>query len=505
MHVALCMMADHEALRQHALRSVQHNGNFCLFIDSYFKNGTTQTTLLKRTDLLKLLFRVQMVEGMQTMVCDSNIRNVLNFFIGYIFGTANRKTSDCKCVSIMGGGSVASLELNDDHWNRMRNFQNVDFSSNRICDGCKSNVQDTFRLQDLLFFVTDRNDLHENIPHVSVFQGAYYQLSGIVEEFRGFFIAHVLRPNKKWYCFDHTNKAIKESSFKNVINIKILCFKRLEISSYDEFTFQHVLYNSCTRTYAGKEKETRIVHACGPNSILHCLACLFIDMPALFDGIDSEEIFLTFLKAYSTRSIDLIYETRYKILEPHFKINEKSKKFEINCFTNIGGILNKMIEHIFPSVTIWCTCSATTKQHFSMLDINYSQLSVYGLNSLDNCIAYPRRICEKCQSVIDNRSLGNILFFDVQPLHLNSEEEQINVANTKVSRDQISQTIHIDETSYTLKGIIEYEDPIHYTVNCLRINNKWYKFDDIRQTITESPCMVLPHLLVYVKNVGRID
>lgn len=73
-------MADHEALRQHALRSVQHNGNFCLFIDSYFKNGTTQTTLLKRTDLLKLLFRVQMVEGMQTMVCDSNIRNVLNFF-----------------------------------------------------------------------------------------------------------------------------------------------------------------------------------------------------------------------------------------------------------------------------------------------------------------------------------------------------------------------------------------------------------------------------------------
>lgn len=494
-HIVLCIMADDEALKKNKLESIQC-ANIQRFIESYFKNGVTQTTLLLRTSALEMCFKIKVIEGMKTINCEpSDIKSIMEFYIKHIFTSAKQMLSKCKKCKIRSATDITLVPMDDDSWNKFQNSQNIDFSKDSICSKCNSNIKTTFNLNKLLFFAIDRNVMWQDVAKMNTFQGRHYELSGIIEKRHSFYIAHVLRPNKKWYTFDHTEKDVKQSNFKNQMNIHLLCFR--EISFYDEFLFQHVLHNTHTQNY--HNEIIKISNACAPNTVLHCLACLYIDSPELFEHNSADSDIMNFLTAYASRKIDLMYEFRCKILEQHFTKQKSCNEFRMDCFTNIKGILDKIVETDFPSMTTLCTCSTTIQQHYSVVELDYQELTRSGIKELEKCIVYPRRICVHCQSNITNKSLSNILFFDVQPLVVAAES--INVEVKEISVEEITQILHLNGAQYTLKGIIEYQAPIHYTVNCLRSNNKWYNFDDLRQSIIEIPCTVSPHILIYTKNI----
>lgn len=472
-------------------------GGIRLFIQSYFSNGTTQTTLLHRTELLCKTNQTKVINGMQSIDCGSlDLKTIFDSYVVHIFESAMQKNSYCKCVNERKLISHFDITFDDELWAKMQRGTNVNFFKNIACSKCKQNLEVNFSLRQFLFFVMERNLMWDDIPKIVIFQGQHYELTGVIVKFRTYYCAHALRPNKKWYSFDHTDKQIKKSVFKYEMNVHALCYARM--TNFDEFENQYILYN--THTLEDKKKSIRISNACAPNAILHCLVSFYIDAPELFINKSSVEDIIKFFIAYIKRDKDLMYSIRYKIFKPHFKIQKDSDNMLVmSCFTNITGILHGMLVNVLPSLTIWCSCSETIRQNFSVVDLDYRKLTHLGLGKLEQCVSYPKRVCVQCNGGIKNISLGNILFFDVQALLV--KEQGIEIVEKEFTICQIQNKLILNGTEYTLKGIVQYEAPIHYTVNCLRSNNEWYNFNDLSQTITKTSSKIVPHILIYVKKI----
>lgn len=497
-HVVFCMLADDENLKESKLGSIM-NGNIKIFITSYFKKGIIHETLMARTRVLELFFNIEMIDDMRTINCESaDIQSMIEFYVGQIFTTA-RLLTKCKCGS-QSQKNISYIEMNDSYWNLIENGQNVEFSIDSFCPKCKENVQSTFDLKDFLIFTTNRCLIWETLPKNAIFQGGHYKLHAIIEKVNSYFIAHVRRPNEKWYTFDQTEKSVKLSDFQKSMDVHCLCYSKNSL--YDEFTYQHVLANCHTLTYNGE--NIRIMHGCAPNSILHSLGCLYIDFPKIFEEKSSN--LMNFLIAFGRHrhqttisSSDSRYEARYKILEPHFEKKKSTDDMYIDCYTNIHGILDLIVQNDLASLTAWCTCSPTVKRYFSVIDIEYDMFTIMGFNSLEQCISFPRRLCESCGKKLTNMELGNIIFLDVQPIEI--PNEGIEVVHKKVTVHDIPQSIQLKGISYTLKGVIEHKNSNHYIANCLRSNNKWYKIDDIPRSITEiSSEHFVPNILIFTKD-----
>lgn len=496
-HVIFCMLADDESLKKETFNSIV-NGNLKIFMESYFKKGALQQTLLRRTQVLELLFQTQVVDGMRTIDCSSkDVKNVFEYYLPMMFNSI-KMISVCKCAKVNKFASY--IELNRNRWNSMQRFQNIDFSESNICSKCER-IETTFDLGNFLFLSVDQNVSWQNIPKVALLQGNHYKLTAFIEKNHNYYIAHVRRPNQKWYTFDHTNKDVKQTYFYKEMNIRMLCF--CVESVYDEYMYQHILANAHTLYH--NEKEIQIVNSCAVNSVLHLLSCLYIDSPQLFDQNSGGGDMMEFLEEFArnrsqmgTSSTDPRYELRYKILAPHFEERKSGNFFGVDCWTNVHGILDLMIMNDFPSLKTWCNCSPTIQNKFSVFDVNLQKLEQFGLNDLENCLDFPRRKCNLCQMEIENHSVGNILFLDVQPITVPGEG--IDIPPVEVSVNQISQMIHLNGNQYILKGIIEYVGGNHYVANCLRGNNRWYNIDDIRQTIIHTSKLI-PHILLYVKNI----
>lgn len=492
MHIMLCKLADNEELKNNLLANVKC-GNLTAFINSYFQKGILQETLVKRTNVLMMLFKTNMVDGMITMDCSSSdIKKIIEKFGKLLFPTGKKQHQYiCKCNPLrISSETISCIDIDDDCWARLENNCNVDFSRNESCSSCNGDIKITFTLNDCLFFVTNRTLFWKEIPKYAIFQGKHYKLTSVIEKVFHYYIAHIQRPNQKWYTFDHTDKTVKRFTFANQMNIHLLGFSANTF--YDEFTFQHVLYNTHTQIYEGQAITT--CNACAPNTILHFLACQFIDSPELFNTISCTENIIKFLAAYTKNDIDVLYLVRHEMLHPHFNLEQST----INCWTNVKAILDKIIQNILPSLKMWCNCCPQNVQEFPVLGLNYKELTQHGLSEIEKSISHPRRVCVQCQSTITNMKFGNIIFFDVQPIVI--ETEGVNFLEKEISVHEITQVITLNETQYALKGVIEYESPGHYSVNCQRSNNKWYNFDDRRQIVFELSSKFIPHILMYSKN-----
>lgn len=491
-------MADDEKLKASTIANIS-NGSLKNFVRTYFEKGALQATLQQRTHALEPLFGTKLVEGMPTIDCESgDIKRVFEYYIDSMFPTA-RQISTCK--NHKHRVVIPYIHLEDNCWNSLKNCQNVDFSKDfSKCPSCGENARLTFDLNDFLFLVCVRSAKWQDIPKVAIFQGKHYKLTAMIEKFHNYFIAHVMRPNQKWYTFDHTEKSVIPSRFNVEMDIRLFCFSKNSL--YDEYTYHHVLANSHTLVYNGE--RIRVQHGCAPNSVLHCFSSLYIDSPRLFEGKSSDLVsFLTaFARDHQKTAIsvnDLRYETRYKILEPHFEKKASDDEFYIDCFTNIRGILDLLIRNDFYSLVTWCSCSPTDQQQYTTLDIDYNAFTLLGFNSIGTCIGFPKRSCVSCNEEVTNMLLGNIICVDVQPLEL--PKEGINVPAKDISIREIPQTIQLNEFQYTLKGVIEYKVPNHYIAHCLRSNQKWYKIDDVPRTIVESRSTLVPQILIYTKNM----
>lgn len=498
-HMIFCFMADDEKLKEQKLSEIRGIcGNISLFIESYFKKGVLQDTLIKRTYALELKFNTEVVDGMRTMNCESgDIKSVIEFYITSIFPTAKLNAI---CTNHETRKDISFFDIDDDCWELLKNCQNIDFSKDVFCSECGGQAKITFVLNNFLFFVTDRKEKWQDIPKVAIVQGLHYKLSAMIERVHNYYIAHVMRPNKKWYTFDHTENAVKPSHFYHDMNINLLCFSKN--SFCDEYTYHHVLANSHTVLYNGE--RIRVQHGCAPNSVLHCLSSLYIDSPNLFEKKSSDllSFLTTFARDHQKPAIlndDARYVARYKILEPHFEKKPSDNEFYIDCFTNIRGILDLLIQNDFHSLITWCSCSPTNQQSYTVLDIDYNAFSLLDFNSIDQCINFPKRSCVTCKQEVTNMLLGNIICVDVQPLQLPAEG--IDVPAKEILIHDIPQTIELNKSQYALKGVIEYKTPNHYIAHCLRSNQKWYKIDDVPRTIVESRSTLVPQILIYTRNV----
>lgn len=122
-----------------------------------------------------------------------------------------------------------------------------------------------------------------------------------------------------------------------------------------------------------------------------------------------------------------------------------------------------------------------------------------GFGHLGKCILLPRRKCDACNSKMKECSLGNIVFVNVQPL--SAPKDGINIPEVKFDIANIQSSAIIENISYTLKGIIDYNVSLkHYTLNYHRDDNVWYNFDDLGDKIHRSSSKVLPHLLIFSNN-----
>lgn len=315
-HIVFCILADDEKLKETTIANII-DGNLSNFVRAYFNKGTLQGTLQTRTNALEPLFGTKSVQGMTTIDGASvGIKRVFDRYICSMFSTA-RQTSKCRNHGVET--NIPYIEIDDDCWDLLKNCQNVDFSKD-ICSICGENAKITFKLNNFLFLLCVRNVKWQDIPKVAIFQGMHFKLTALIEKCHNYFIAHVMRPNQKWYTFDHTEKSVIPSRFSVDMNIHLLCFSKN--SSHDEYTYHHVLANSHTLVYNGE--RIRVQHGCAPNSVLHCLSSLFIDSPMLFDGKSGDLVsfLIAFARDHQKTAIsnnDLRYETRYKILEPHFQ------------------------------------------------------------------------------------------------------------------------------------------------------------------------------------------
>lgn len=495
------MMADDEKLKADKLELFV-KGNMKRFVESYFKKGVTQEALLKRTDALKLFFQEELVEGMRTIDCQSaEIKDILEFYIKTVFPSA-QKNSKCKCKCTKRASFVSCFQIDENLRNIFRNFQNMDFSTSEveICTQCKQNPEVTVDLENSVFFITNEFSTFQNIPKVVILQGRHYKLRAVIEKSHTYFIAHVRRPNQKWYTFDHTNKGVQPSCFFKEMNIRLLCFS-LDLM-YDEFTYQHILANSHELSYDGK--KINVVNACAVNSVFHCLLCLFMDSPNLFKQNSSGELiefFTEFARKCQQTEIsspDLRYELRYKILKSHFTESQSEGIFGMDCWTNVRGILELLIGNQYPSLTIWCDCLPKVETKFSVIDVDFKKLTKFGLNSLKKCIKLPIRFCDVCKKNLEKFSIGDFFFVDVEPIHFQTGELQFSAKEIFVT--EISQELRLDKDQYISKGVIEFVNGNHYIANCRRSNNQWYNIDDIRQTII-STSKLIPHILMYAKNI----
>lgn len=498
-HIVLCRLADSETFQKKVLQSISES-LMSVFITSYLKNGATQTTLLTRTKILEGLFRVKVIDGMRTMDCDKDLKSILEFLMPKLFwGTMKEENSKCCCKSRSVFRNIPYWSADASFLNQLKRHQNIDFSRKNCCLKCKSDVQTSFRLNEIMFFVIDQSVLWEDIAKVAIFQDNQYVLSAIIEKVsQRHYVAHIMRPNKKWYTFDSSTKGIRPSSLKTKkINLQALCFVVPSlmndiVTTFDELIYdQIVLQNFHSHDYEGKKFS--VENSCPVDCILHCLACLYKDRPKLFPDVCDNDI-LKLLSAYAKHQYALMYDMRVRIIRNHFKLTEiDDSNIKIDCFSNIKWTIDKVFTNHFPSLTLWCNCKES-QFIFSTLDVNNGTLLELGWGEIQKCIMVPKRVCNSCQLEVTNQTFGNILFVDIEPIGA--------AQRTSVVINTIAHSIEFNNIKFTLHGVLEFDSVLrHYTINCFRRNNLWYKFDNLHENVSATPSKVKPHILIYAKNI----
>lgn len=503
-HIVLCYLADNEQLRQTTLQKIK-NSNVKNFIKKFFEKGVTQEVLLQRTTLLEPV-GIDVIDQMRVLDCSKlDVEEVMQRYITHVFRSA-RITSQCKCKR--REQNIDFLKIDQALLDRMQTHQNVDFSSSTVCQKCQINESTTYEFKDIVFFCGRLNVAWNELPKVVIMQDKAYILGAFIEQINEkYSTAHIMRPNRKWYTFD-TSQRIRSFVIKeDPMNIHLLCFVLPSIMYGNQMILSdEIMYGTFVlknfHTCADGDQSIYLPNSCAVDSILHGLMCLYIDIPKLFEEAPENNEIMKLLSAYAKHDIHNVYVLRSRILRnsvPTMTTIMKDGTIRIDCYTNIKFILDKVFCSTFPSVTIYCICGdEESRAEFPTLDVNYEELTKRGLSEINKCIALPKRVCGKCNSSISNYKLGNILFLDIQPLSV--PDQNINIEDIPHAIGSLESRINVQNESFVLKGIIEHDrGRAHYIVKCLRRDNQWYTFDDLKTIPDKSGTQARPHILIFAK------
>lgn len=255
-----------------------------------------------------------------------------------------------------------------------------------------------------------------------------------------------------------------------------------------------------------------IYNTCGPDSLIQCLTCLYldnIDFQLKIDQIIDTSNFASLIASFAEKGVcERVYNLRTQVLSEIYKFNVIKGVTTINCDANITFLLKKLVSTIFPSMVeeTNCSCSENNNYKYPLVPVNSNYFQSDGITCLQDAInttVYKdfqnREIsCKMCKKkCVARYELSNIIFIDVQYVDSNKEWN-----NELIARHSIPSKITIKNQSYSLKSTIDYiliHKSGHYVANCIRPDKNWYLYDDAKKNVYRSTTYCTPQLLILEK------
>lgn len=389
------------------------------------------------------------------------------------------------------------------------------------CVRCEKVYTQSVLINPVVFFnTTELRDFIEwkEIPRVIILNDKVFVLRGVVEcvppksslMFRHY-ISHSMRSNNKWQSHNNANKEILPTNMKTKILPHILMYSSINSSrlleaqsEFDQKFNVRLLPNF--HSFDTGSQVVYITNVCGPDSLFHCLACCYVDSPKFKKFCQEQsgdsQVMQMIQMLCEDASMDVVLTMRANILRSMFSSTIDNTLETINCLTSIYEIVNKLIKPVLPSVTSEIECECEKKQiHFPLVEINYAELSVNGLQSLQTSIVDKftvpsfSDVCPTCESTrITTNILNHVIFFDVSNVERND--------NSKYDLKSIKQKLSFHGRDFELKGVVEYipGGDGHFIAHCRREDAKFYAFNDSVPKISEPPSSSLyVNSLVYVE------
>lgn len=300
-----------------------------------------------------------------------------------------------------------------------------------------------------------------------------------------------------WYRFSN-NENYSKSNLKNEKIFPLLLVyirpsfeksKELLMSNLDDICLlknfhKFTIDNSCYE----------VINVCGPDSLFHSFLCIFRDMPQILKDIEEDNKLMVLLNSCLKNDMDTAYRCRIDILETIFKPKQIGSNLCIDCESNTYNIIKAIFTPTFPSFVLECSCGFQIKNAF--IDLNYDYLFENGISNLQNAFHKPQRTCDQCKHKMTNIKLNDIIFIDTQPTGDNTIISPLSAFPTRII---------IEKKQFRLRSIIDLKDH-HYTAYCLRNDNTFYNYNDLRETVSMSDrsTRILAHTLIYVLNNDKL-
>lgn len=496
-HILFCAMVDQPHLKSKALETADEE--MVHFIQNYFENGAVNATYMARNEVLLKTFKIQQIGNLKTLDCQSTAvyvaQNVLKNSLHNLF-----VQHSCPCR----GNNILNIDLN--------NVKNI-IEESMTCISCEKITQLT--PNDIMLVDGKNTNMgFDKIPKALLLADKVYSLLAIVEisvkNSKEHYIAHIQRCNQKWYLFDCNQPKVTESKFKGrrEMVVHMVCYVALTHTNDTPMTTKidkkiEIIENF--HVYHMNGTKISVEMACGPDSLLHCLCCLYVDKPALF-SIHSIDRWLTvILKSYAENEVENLYYARIKLLlEKGFQFSANLMgKATIHCTSNIYSVL-RMFGLKSASENRTCGCGSKTKDIVS-IEIDLGRLKQNGIAELQSSIIFTglnrSSDCTKCKRTQTvHTQYSEIVFIDLQPLI--SSDESLQLPTIPLSH--MPPRITLGQINYELAGAIEFQPnklPPHYIAHCLR-KGTWFKFDDLAKQIcrTNESSEMCVHILLFAKS-----
>lgn len=486
-------MANDETFKDSILKKA--DSEMKSFVNNYFKYGAKQQTYLARTKVLQKIVKYETENEMKFMNCSTlEVKDIVGGFITPMWPSIV-KTKLCKCYEFEEKNAFINIDLyekkNVFEWDQ----QYVQ------CSSCSEQTKLCENINRVVFVDPKKRKIlnFEDIPKVISIQNNIYTLSSFVVEItypdhQKHFFSHIQR-GTVWYRFDCNIGNITKSNFKKAkLQPAMFVYTQPSLETTKDILILEnvkVLQNFHQTVLNGK--KFLVSNVCGPDSLLNCFVCLYIDYPHVFKDTSMENsILMKLIIAHSKKDMDTAYTYRLQILKNRFQSEPHGKGFKINCLSNVYNIVQNVFTEIFPSSILTCCCGFIFKN--PIVELNYEQLSVYGLENLQNCLYLSKRTCDQCELKMTDVCYGNIIFIDFQSVECNKKSSVIEPIS------HFPRKITLKENVYQLSCIINFNES-HYTAHVLRVDNFWYHFNDLLKTVSISDrnLLVSPHMLIYIK------
>lgn len=214
-HILGCLIIDNPQMGKDHLRPII-DLNTHKFLSDYLNDGVGAKTLQSRCALLQSMIGIQIDSGFRTLDCiQIEIDQLMNSFTkNVLFSAVSSVYSGCTCDQEIANEEVKSFfKIDTNMLNQLES--NIIFTEEIVCNKCKNYIVTGYTLESYVFLLIDETSAFEEIPKKAILQGSKYSLCAIIEKISNtHFVAHILRPNNKWYTFDNTNNDVMASDLK---------------------------------------------------------------------------------------------------------------------------------------------------------------------------------------------------------------------------------------------------------------------------------------------------